>query len=57
VVLADGNVVRDGDPRDVITAALVREVFGPGLNVIAHDGRPFVLPAAESAADRVSRVV
>ena len=57
VVLADGVVVRDGDPRDVITAALVRDVFGPGLNVIAHDGRPFVLPAAESAADRVSRAV
>jgi len=57
VVLADGVVVRDGDPRDVITAALVREVFGAGLDVIAHDGRPFVLPAAGSAADRVSRVV
>lgn len=57
VVLDDGAVVRDGDPRDVITAALVREVFGPGLTVIAHDGRPFVLPAAETAAERVSRVV
>jgi len=56
-VLADGVVVRDGDPRDVITAALVRDVFGPGLDVIAHDGRPFVLPAAGSAEDRVSRVV
>ena len=57
VVLDDGVVVRDGDPRDVISAALVREVFGPGLTVIAHDGRPFVLPAAETAAERVSRVV
>ena len=56
IVLDDGAVVRDGDPRDVITAALVREVFGPGLNVIAHEGRPFVLPAAETAAERVSRV-
>jgi iron complex transport system ATP-binding protein len=57
VVLDDGVVVRDGDPRDVITAALVREVFGSGLDVISHDGRPFVLPAAESAAERVSRAV
>jgi iron complex transport system ATP-binding protein len=57
VVLDDGIVVRDGDPRDVISPALVREVFGPGLNVITHDGRPFVLPAAETAAERVSRVV
>jgi iron complex transport system ATP-binding protein len=57
VVLDDGVVIRDGDPRDVITTTLVREVFGPGLDVIAHDGRPFVLPAAGSAAERVSRVV
>ncbi len=57
VVLDDGAVVRDGDPRDVITATLVREVFGPGLNVIAHEGRPFVLPAAETSGERVSRVV
>jgi iron complex transport system ATP-binding protein len=56
VVLDDGAVVRDGDPREVITAALVREVFGPGLTVISHDGRPFVLPAAE-AAQLTSRVV
>ena len=57
VVLDHGVVVRDGDPRDVITAALVREVFGAGLTVIVHDGRPFVLPAAETATERVSRVV
>jgi iron complex transport system ATP-binding protein len=57
VVLDDGAVVRDGDPRDIMTAPLVRDVFGPGLTVIAHEGRPFVLPAAESAAERVTRVV
>lgn len=55
VVLDDGAVVRDGDPREVITAALVHEVFGPGLTVIAHEGRPFVLPAAQTAAERASR--
>jgi iron complex transport system ATP-binding protein len=57
VVLAGGAIVRDGDPRDVISATLVREVFGPGLNVITHDGRPFVLPAAESGAERAIRAV
>jgi hypothetical protein len=36
---------------------MVQRVFGPGLTVIAHDGRPFVLPSAETAAERVSRVV
>jgi iron complex transport system ATP-binding protein len=57
VVLEQGAIVRDGDPRDVITASLVRDVFGPGLNVITHEGRPFVLPSAETSAERVIRVV
>ena len=52
VVLADGAVVRDGDPREVITAQLVREVFGAGLSVVTHGGRPFVLPVAEAAPSR-----
>jgi iron complex transport system ATP-binding protein len=44
VLLADGLVIREGEPRTVITAELVSAVFGPGLRVIAHDGRPFVIP-------------
>jgi iron complex transport system ATP-binding protein len=57
VVMADGAVVRDGDPRDVITAALVADVFGGGLTVVAHDGRPYVLPAPEADARRIIRAV
>ena len=57
VVMADGVVVRDGEPREVITAALVREVFGDGLTVVSHDGRPFVLPKAEADARRSIRAV
>jgi iron complex transport system ATP-binding protein len=44
VLLADGAVVREGDVRSVITAELVSAVFGPGLRVVAHEGRPFVIP-------------
>jgi iron complex transport system ATP-binding protein len=44
VLLADGSVVREGEPRSVITAELVSAVFGPGLRVVAHDGRSFVIP-------------
>ena len=44
VVLRDGLVVRDGDPREVLTPALVAEVFGAGLSVVMHGGRPYVLP-------------
>ncbi len=52
VLLADGEVIREGEPRAVITAELISAVFGPGLRVVAHDGRPFVIPepAAEGNA-------
>ncbi|HKW79070.1 MAG TPA: ABC transporter ATP-binding protein, partial [Candidatus Limnocylindria bacterium] len=57
VAMKDGAVVREGEPREVITAALVRDVFGGGLDVIAHDGRPFVLPAPDDRSRRDVRAV
>ena len=55
-VMADGQIVRDGEPREVLTAALVRDVFGAGLEVITHDGRPFVLPAPDAPARSIRAV-
>jgi len=55
VLLADGAVVRDGDVSHVITPELVAQVFGPGLRVIAHDGRPFVIPEPATAVERHAR--
>ena len=52
VLLADGVVVREGDPRDVITSQLVAEVFGEGLRVVAYDGRPVVIPEAATVQRR-----
>ncbi|HYR95036.1 MAG TPA: ABC transporter ATP-binding protein [Methylomirabilota bacterium] len=52
VVLADGAVVRDGEPREVLTASLVRDVFGPGLHVVPHGGVPYVLPAPATSAEQ-----
>ncbi|HLQ05268.1 MAG TPA: ABC transporter ATP-binding protein [Verrucomicrobiae bacterium] len=52
VVLADGAVVRDGEPREVLTASLVRDVFGPGLYVVTHGGVPYVLPAPTATAEQ-----
>ena len=43
-VLRDGRVVFDGPPRDALAPTLVREVFGEGLDVVMHHGRPFVVP-------------
>jgi iron complex transport system ATP-binding protein len=44
VLLADGAVIREGLPSHVITPELIATVFGPGLRVVLHDGRPFVIP-------------
>ena len=57
VVLSEGIVAREGSPRDVLTASLVRDVFGPGLDVISHDGLPFVLPAPTQDGARSARAV
>lgn len=55
LVLDRGSVIRDGAPLEVITGRLVRDVFGPGLDVVLHDGVPYVLPASSpTAAARVS---
>ncbi|MDP9252314.1 MAG: ABC transporter ATP-binding protein [Chloroflexota bacterium] len=55
VLLADGVVVREGDVGDVITPQLIEQVFGAGLRVVAHDGRPFVIPEPASTAERHAR--
>ena len=44
VAIADGRIVREGTPIDVLDAELVQAVFGEGLEVVARDGRPAVLP-------------
>lgn len=44
VALADGRIVRDGTPIEVIHPDLITAVFGNGLEVIARDGHPAVLP-------------
>jgi iron complex transport system ATP-binding protein len=49
VALAEGRVVRDGTPLEVIRADLVNAVFGQGLEVMARDGRPVVLPRLASS--------
>lgn len=45
LVLADGRVVAEGPPRQVLTAELVREVFGAQVRVIDDQGTPVVVPS------------
>jgi iron complex transport system ATP-binding protein len=51
VALADGRIVRDGTPFEVLDADLVESVFGEGLEVVARDGHPTVLPRIASRRD------
>jgi iron complex transport system ATP-binding protein len=48
VAIAEGRIVRDGTPLEVIHPDLVRAVFGDGLEVVARDGHPAVLPRLAS---------
>lgn len=45
VVLAEGRVLADGTPRDVLTPALIKAGFGMEAHILdAPDGRPVVVP-------------
>ena len=48
VAMTDGRIIRDGTPLEVIHPDLVQAVFGNGLEVVARDGRPAVLPRVAS---------
>ena len=52
VVLAEGVVVAAGEPRDVLTAELIRAVWGVDATVLAHPatGRPLIAFAPADAA-------
>ena len=51
VVMRDGAVVATGDPRDVVTAALVEEVYDLPCRIITDpvSGTPIVIPLAGAA--------
>ncbi|MFF2272851.1 ABC transporter ATP-binding protein [Agromyces sp. NPDC058136] len=56
IVLAAGRVVAAGDPREVLTAPLVSEVYGVRAEVIEHPltGRPLIAVAAPAASSLAS---
>lgn len=47
VVLADGQVVIEGEPRDIITGDLLRDIYGIDSTILPHpeNGLPLVIPA------------
>ncbi|KUN77267.1 ABC transporter ATP-binding protein [Streptomyces griseoruber] len=59
IALKGGEVIAQGAPNDIVTAALVEEVFGLRCQVIddPQTGTPLVVPAARTARGRVKRAV
>lgn len=53
VVMKDGAVVGQGDPREVMTAALVEDVFGLACEILPdpQTGAPLVIPLARSVRE------
>lgn len=51
VVMKDGAVVAQGDPREVMTAGLVEDVFGLACDVVTdpQSGAPLVVPLTREA--------
>jgi len=52
VAIAAGQIVREGTPVQVLESDLISAVFGEGLEVVARDGRPAVLPRVPRAGTR-----
>jgi len=52
VAIAAGQIVREGTPVQVLESDLIAAVFGEGLEVVARDGRPAVLPRGPRAGTR-----
>ena len=44
VATSDSRIIRDGTPFEVIHPDFVKSMFGEGLEVVARDGHPAVLP-------------
>jgi ABC-type cobalamin/Fe3+-siderophores transport system ATPase subunit len=55
VALADGRIVSDGAPIEVLRPDLVKAIFGDGLEVVARDGHPAVLPRLIGDSARAGR--
>ncbi|OGV54398.1 MAG: hypothetical protein A2X49_15860 [Lentisphaerae bacterium GWF2_52_8] len=45
IAIKDGEVFREGPPRELISSELLLEVFGIAAQIIEHDGIPYFIPS------------
>jgi iron complex transport system ATP-binding protein len=52
VAMKAGRIVAEGAPREVVTASLVKDLYGIDADILAApgDGSPVVVPAARARA-------
>ena len=44
IILSDGEIVAYGDPKDVITEDLIRQVYGVEAEIMRNNGSIFIIP-------------
>ncbi len=54
VALADGEVLAQGSPREIITSELLERIYGIELQVVDVHGQPYVLTAHSAASDTIA---
>jgi iron complex transport system ATP-binding protein len=57
VVMNEGRIIAEGAPEDILTTALVREVFSIECEIVrdAQSGSPMVVPLARASLGRVAQ--
>ena len=57
VVMNEGRIIAEGAPGDILTTALVREVFSLECEIVqdAQSGSPMVIPLARASLGRVTQ--
>ena len=48
IAMKNGKIIAQGEPEKIITSELIQSVYGVNLTILAAEGKPFILPVAET---------
>lgn len=48
IAMKNGKIIAQGEPEKIITSELIQAVYGVNLTISKAEGRPFILPVAET---------